>query len=130
MLDATSSFKAVSDIQMNLKPSTRFSATPQWKDTFVHFHMDQKSSGFISEQDRFRKTTNSLHIKNQFQQDDKAKRDKLFEGRVNVKRDKVNAFDNKAFNNDVVFDAHDQNRLNRKAAMYQNYERTCHSKVI
>jgi len=126
----TNSFKAASDIQMNLKPSSRFSATPQWKNTFHHYHQDPKSAGFMSEQDRFRKTTNSLHMKNQFQVDDKARRTMISENRVNRKRQVFGAFDEKAYNNDVTADAFDQNRLNRKAAITSNYERLCHSKVI
>ena len=35
-----------------------------------------------------------------------------------------------AYNNDVIYDAHNQSRLNHKAAMYQNHERIFHSKVI
>jgi len=129
-LEATSGLKGSSDIHMNLKPSSRFSSTPQWQNTFTHYHQDQGSAGFISEGDRFRKTGNSLHIKNQFQAEDKARKTMINEGRVNRKRNVFGAFDDKAFNNDVAADAFDQNKLNRKAAIVQNYERLCHSRVI
>lgn len=130
LMSVTNSFKASADIHMNLKPSTRFSATPQWKNTFTHFHMDPKSSGYISEDERFRKTSNSLHIKNQFQHEDKARRTQVNDNRVNRKRNVFGAVDEKAYNNDVYHDAFDQGKLNHKAAIVQNYERLCHSRVI
>mmetsp|Transcript_23875 Transcript_23875/g.23797 ORF Transcript_23875/g.23797 Transcript_23875/m.23797 type:complete len:213 (+) Transcript_23875:1784-2422(+) len=126
----TNGFKVTSDIQMNLKPSSRFSATPQWKSTFDHYHQDPSSAGFISEADRFKKTTNSLHVKNAFQVDDRARKTVISESRVNRKRNVFGATDCKAFNNDVAHDAFDQSKLNRKAAIFQNYERLCHSKII
>mmetsp|Transcript_28949 Transcript_28949/g.25604 ORF Transcript_28949/g.25604 Transcript_28949/m.25604 type:complete len:116 (+) Transcript_28949:297-644(+) len=115
---------------MNLKPSSRFSATPQWKNTFNHYHQDPSSAGFLAEGDRFRKTSNTLHMKNQFQVDERARKTMLSDNRINRKRNVFGAFDNKAYNNDVISDTFDQNRLNRKAAISQNYERLCHSKVI
>lgn len=130
IMRVTNSFKPSSDIQMNLKPSTRFSATPSFKNTFVNFQMESQAAGYISEKDRFRKTANSLHVKNDFQHEDKMRKQTITENRVNRKRDMFNAFDQKAFNNDVFADTHDQNRLVHKAAIAQNYERVCHSKVI
>jgi Ca2+-binding EF-hand superfamily protein len=130
LMSVTNEFKASSNVMMNLKPSTRFSATPIWKDTFTSFHMDHSSGGYISEQDRFRKTSNSLHVKNQFQHEDKARQTKINENRISKKREVFNAFDHKAYNNDIFADSMDQNKLIHKAAMVQNYERTCHSKVI
>ena len=35
-----------------------------------------------------------------------------------------------AYNNDVIYDEHNQSRLIHKAAMYQNHEWIYHSKVI
>ncbi len=129
-MTVTNGFKGETDIHMNLKASTRFSATPQWKDTFGHYHQDPGSAGFLAEKDRFRKTGNTLHSKNAFQIEDKARRTIVSENRVNRKRQVFGAFDEKAYNNDVFHDAFDQNKLNRKAAVVQNYERVCHSKII
>lgn len=129
-MGVTNSFKASSDIQMNLKPNTRFSATPVWRSTFVNYHMDEKSAGFISEQNRFRKTSNSLAIKNDFQQEDKMRKQNITENRVSRKRNIFNTFDQKAYNNDVNSDKLDTNKLIHKAAIVQNYERQCHSRVI
>jgi Ca2+-binding EF-hand superfamily protein len=126
----TNSFKASSDIHMNLKPSTRFSATPQWKNTFTHYHMDPQSAGFISENERFKKTENSLHAKNQFQMEDKLKKNKIYENKISKKRDIFGRLDDRAYQNDMNFDQFDQSRLNHKAAIVQNYERMCHSRVI
>lgn len=130
LMNVTNQFKGSSDIQMNLKPSNRFSATPSWKNTFTTFQMDQGAAGYVSEQDRFRKTTNSLHVKNEFQHHDKMRKQAVTDNRVNRKRDMFNAFDQKAYNNDVRADNMDQNKLIHKAAITQNYERICHSKVI
>jgi len=98
----TNSFKVSSDIHMNLKPSTRFSATPHWKDTFINYHMDNGSSGYISEQDRFKKTGNSLHIKNQFQADDKMRKTQMAEGRLNRKREVYGRVEEKAYSQNLI----------------------------
>ena len=123
LMNVTNSFKGSADIQMNLKPSSRFSATPSWKNTFENFHMGSGTAGYISEQERFRKTSNSLHVKNDFQQQDKMKRQQLTENRVSKKRNMFNAVDQKSYNNDVLADTLDQNKLVRKAAICQHYER-------
>jgi Ca2+-binding EF-hand superfamily protein len=130
MMSITNGFKAASDIQMNLKPTNRFSATPQWKNTFTHYHQDPTSSAFMSESDRFKKTTNSLHVKNDFQVDDKSRKNTIAESKISRKRQVFGAFDERAYNNDVFADNFEQNKLNHKAAISQNYERICHSRVI
>lgn len=130
MKSITSSFKAASDIQMNLKPTNRFSATPQWKSTFNHYHQDPSSAAFISESERFKKTTNSLHVKNEFQMEDKARKTNIIENKLNRKRQVFGAFDEKAYKNDIFADHFEQKKLNHKAAITQNYERICHSRVI
>lgn len=136
VMDVTNGFKGASDIHMNLKPSSRFSATPAWKDTFSNYRADGSAAnrttvGFQSSGGRFgTASTNTLHAKNAFQLEDKARKRMISENRVSRKRDVFRAFDEKAYNNDVVHDAFEQSKLNRKAAIQQNYERLCHSKII
>lgn len=133
------------DFDTKLVAPTRFSAKPDFGNTFANFQQDKGMPGFIKENDRFNTgfkfnnvlqksgkdavsstLKNSLNTTVGFQGDDKHKARFLQEAKLDVKRrNQVNLEIQKA-NETQMIETGYQNKLMIKAANYDTYSKLAH----
>jgi hypothetical protein len=94
--------------EYRLKRNTRFGNTPNHRDTFYNYKPAPKTAGYLSEQDMFRKTFSSVGVKCEFQQEDKARKERYTAGRLNRRAQRIQGIEARAQQSDLAVDMFDQ----------------------
>lgn len=133
------------DFDTKLVAPTRFSAKPDFGNTFANFQQDKGMPGFIKENDRFNTgfkfnnvlqksgkdavsstLKNSLNTSVGFQGDDKNKARFLQEAKLDVKRRNQMNLEIQKANETQMIETGYQNKLMIKAANYDTYSKLAH----
>ena len=134
------------DQDPTLVPATRYGSKPPFRDTFVNFQQKAGMPGFISETDRlggrrnvtvspsgrsaksiFSQTvTNNLNAKVQYQFDEKARNSMRQEAKMATKRANMERIQSLACEANAKSDTDFANKLMRKAARQDNYNKLCY----
>lgn len=105
---------------------TRFSSKPPPPNTFLNFQPGPKTPGFVSERDRLVSKRADLNNVLTFQQEDKMKKQQIMNARTESKRTNMDMLMTKISELEASKEAFHQNKIYKKAAVQETYEKLCH----